>query len=263
MMKRFKCYVAYDGYNYVGWQRQANGLSVQEVIEDVIEKIQKRKVNIVASGRTDAKVHALNQCFHFDTDFYLSDKDWKKAINGHLPKDIYINSLEEVDRNFHARFNATNKRYDYLINLGDYDVFKRYRMFQPKYDLDIDLMEECSKIFIGYHDFSSFCSNPYSTHPDQRRYIRSIVFNIENDVLRISYQGKGFLRYMVRMLTATLIEVGRHRISKKELIKMFESKDKGVCRVNAKPYGLYLVRVDYDESYKIDNERAIKESNVK
>ena len=246
-MRRLKCYVAYDGYNYVGWQTQSNGLAIQEVIEKVLAKISNTKVDIVSSGRTDAKVHAKNQVFHFDTDFYLSCEDWKKAMNGNLPNDIYIKSVEEVPANFHARFDVVKKRYEYLINLGEFDVFTRHLMYQCPYKLDVAYMEKCSQIFVGEHDFDSFCANSYLTHPKQRRKINKIEFEQVGQTVKISFEGKGFLRYMVRLITGTLIEAGRGRLTYDEVANMLAIKDKDVCKYNAKPWGLYLADIEYKQ----------------
>jgi tRNA pseudouridine38-40 synthase len=245
MIKRYKCIVQYEGYNYVGWQTQSNGLAIQEVIEKALKDIVKVDVHIISSGRTDAKVHAMNQVFHFDSDCNLSLFDWKKALNGHLPEDIHIKSIEIVQHNFHSRFHAINKRYDYYINIGEYDAFKRRLMYQCPYDLDIDYMKKCSTLFLGTHDFGTFCGNSYETHPNQVRKVDSVIFSIENDILIISYQGKGFLRYMVRMMTGALIEVARHRMTYEDISKMLSTPDKDACKWNAKPWGLYLVKVDY------------------
>lgn len=244
-MRRFKCIVSYDGTNYIGWQSQRRNNSVQEQIETVMEKITKQKINIVAAGRTDAKVHAYGQTFHFDTDFYLDANKWKMALNGHLPKDIYIRSVTEVDENFHARFSVIRKRYDYCINLGEYSVFSCDYAFQCYYELDVNKMIAASKVFIGKHDFTSFCANPVNLFPNQVREIEDIIFTKENEMLRISFIGKGFLRYMVRMLTATLIEVGRNRLTKEQVEQMLKAKNKDVCRLNAKPQGLTLVSIEY------------------
>lgn len=246
-MRRFKCVVSYDGSNYIGWQSQNKNNSVQEVIEGVIKRICNMDVKIVAAGRTDAKVHAYGQVFHFDTEFYLDANRWRMAINGYLPSDIYLRTIEEVDENFHARFSVKEKQYDYLINLGEYDVCKVNYMYQCRYQLDVNKMIEASKYLLGIHDFSSFCANPIDKFPNQIREVKDIQFTFEKNVLRISYIGKGFLRYMVRMMTATLIEVGRERIEPIQVQVMLEAKDKDICRLNAEPQGLYLMRIDYED----------------
>ncbi|MBR5208088.1 MAG: tRNA pseudouridine(38-40) synthase TruA [Erysipelotrichaceae bacterium] len=249
MKRRFKCIVSYDGYDYSGWQTQPNKVTVQKTIENTIEYISRARTGITGSGRTDAKVHAAGQVFHFDTEFYLDARGWKRALNGHLPNDIRVLSVEEVDQEFHARFSAEAKRYDYLISLKDQepDVFHWRYAYPATWHLDIEKMKECSKLFVGRHDFTSFCANSLETDPDQTREIYRIDFHEEGNLVRISYYGEGFLRYMVRMLTGTMLEVGRGRITLEDVQKIMDRRDKTACRYNAKPHGLSLVKVYYDE----------------
>lgn len=244
-MKRYKCVVSYLGRNYNGWQTQKHGASVQEEIERVIHDITRSDIRIVAAGRTDAKVNAKGQVFHFDTELEMTPYKWKGALNGHLPKDIHIVSVEEVDHLFHARFCAKEKRYDYKINLGEYNVFEKDFVYQCPYALDVDLMKQASKYFIGTHDFTSFCSNSKDEMEDQVRTVYDIVFQQDGDVLTISYYGQGFLRYMVRMMSAALIEVGRGMFEVSHVFEMLEAKSKTMTRKNANAEGLTLVEIKY------------------
>ncbi|MEG0077886.1 tRNA pseudouridine(38-40) synthase TruA [Anaerorhabdus sp.] len=247
-MRRFKCIVSYDGTAYVGWQSQCKKNSIQENIESVLKRISKEDIKAVAAGRTDAKVHAYGQVIHFDTNFYLDANRWQWALNGYLPKDIRIKSLEEVGDKFHARFSVKRKQYDYLINLGEYDVCLVNYAYQCRHVLNLEEMERASQVFVGKHDFSSFCANSLEQFPNQVREIESIVFSRNKDILTISYRGKGFLRYMVRMLTATLIEVGRGRLTAEDVLEMLEARDKDICKHNAEPQGLYLMKIEYNEN---------------
>ena len=248
MKQRFKAVVSYDGFDYCGWQIQPadRGQTVQQTIQDAIESICHQKVSITASGRTDAQVHAAGQVFHFDVDFSLTAYQWKRAINGHLPKDIHICSVSEADPDFHARFNATGKRYEYRIRLGEPDVFTRRYAFQCPWDLDDEAMRQAAQYLIGEHDFSSFCANTHEEVPNQVRVITRLDIIKDDFGLRLVYEGNGFLRYMVRMITGTLIEVGRHRITAEKVKEMLEAKDKRICHFNARPQGLTLVRVYYN-----------------
>lgn len=244
-LKRFKCIVAYDGTNYIGWQKQTNGPGIQAAIEKVLKRISNETIEIIAAGRTDAKVHALGQVFHFDSCFHLDAQGWLKAIRGYMPSDICIQSIEEVDRTFHARFSAIGKEYHYHISLNNYDVFKRNHSYYARFPLDLELMEEASKLFIGKKDFSSFCANSFVTHPVQVRDLTSIEFvRNENDLVLI-FKGKGFMRHMVRMIVGTLLQVASHRFTLADVQAMLDAKSKEVCKWNAEPQGLYLVKVDY------------------
>lgn len=242
---RYKCSVMYDGTNYNGFQIQKNGSSIQEEIEKVISKILNSATKIVASGRTDAKVHAKNQVFHFDCDRELDIYKVSYAINRLLPDDIYINSMERVDEMFHARFTVSAKQYDYLIKINDYDVFYKNYANYVRDELDINLMQEAAKVFVGRHDFTSFNASPLALYPNQIRTIYDIKITKEADIIRLSFIGEGFLRYMVRMLSACLIEVGRRRLTIDGLVEMMDKKDKRACKYNAPSCGLYLMNVEY------------------
>ena len=211
-MIRYKCTVAYSGAGYCGWQTQKNGNSVQEYIESALERIFDSPVRILAAGRTDAGVNAWGQVFQFDSEKEIGERKLMGALNGFLPKDIHIRKVEKKDRLFHVRYCVKSKQYDYRINLGEYDVFSRDFAYQCPYPVNVEKMEEASRYLVGTHDFTSFNSNTLRETPDQVRTIDSIVFTRENDMLTISYRGRGFLRYMVRMMTGALLEVGRGRM---------------------------------------------------
>lgn len=247
-IKRYKVICAYDGSFYQGWQRQSNALSIQAVIEDVLCAIHKHEIVITASGRTDAQVHALGQVFHFDSDKDIDAYHWKAAINSMLPKDIRIQSVEEVAPNFHARFSAVAKRYDYFIsNRLDNPFYQRYMAMEHS-SLDVAYMQECAEAFVGTHDFTSFTSAKIDPRKPRVKTLLQVNVMQESDYIRISFIGTGFLRYMVRMLAQTLMEAGKHQLNKQQLVEMLESASKHACRYKAQPQGLYLTEVYYDES---------------
>ncbi len=258
-MIRYKCTVAYDGSAYCGWQSQRRGDSVQEKIEEALQNITNTKINILAAGRTDAGVNAWGQVFHFDTDLRMSERKWQGAINGFLPKDIHIRKVEEVSRLFHARYCVRAKQYDYTVNLGEYDVFSRTHAYQCPYPVDVSRMKEAAQYLVGTHDFTSFNSNTLKETPDQVRTIYSIEFRQDRDLLTISFYGRGFLRYMVRMMTAQILEAGRGRIEPEDVKTILEKKSKTVSRRNAKPEGLTLYRVDYFEVIAENESMIVRE----
>ncbi len=258
-MTRFKCTVAYVGANYEGWQAQRNGNSIQQKIESAIEMIAQKKVGITASGRTDAGVSAKGQVFHFDSDMNMSAYRWTGAINGKLPKDIHIVKTEKVDDLFHARYTVKSKRYVYCINMGPYDVFTKDTAYQCPYRLNVAKMKTASRYLIGTHDFSSFCANSYTETPEQTRTVFCIDFAQEGDMLRIAYEGDGFLRYMVRMITAELIEVGREKLQPQDIEKILCAKSKTYARKNAVPQGLTLERVDYYKLLALGKNAMVRE----
>lgn len=256
---RYKCTVSYNGHNYSGWQTQKKNNSIQEQIENALFQLIHQKINITAAGRTDRGVNAKGQVFHFDSDLEMTPRKWKGAINNFLPEDIHIIEVEEKDYRFHARYSVKSKQYDYQINFGEYDVFTKDYAYQCPYPVDIKLMEKASKLFIGTHDFTSFNSNSLKETPDQVRTIEDIIFHKEGDTLTISFIGRGFLRYMVRMLVAQLLDVGRGKQTLQELKEKFELKSKRVGRKNAPSEGLTLVKIDYFEVLALDEAYMIRE----
>lgn len=243
---RLKVTVAYNGANFVGWQRQSKGRTVQKTIEDVISVILNQPTEITASGRTDSGVSALGQVFHFDSDFNISPQQWRKALNTQLPDDIYIKDVCVVSDDFHARYNVISKRYDYCIQTGDYDVFSYPFIYQLNRSLDLDKMRECAAMFVGEHDFTSFNATPLEILPYQIRTIKRLDIVDEKDKVRLIFEGKGFLRYMVRMITQVLIEVGLGRLNSQDIQSMFDLNNKQACKLNAPAQGLVLVEVRYD-----------------
>lgn len=242
---RWKATVSYDGSKYAGWQRQTNALGIQEIIEGVLLRLHKSKVEIVASGRTDAQVHAYGQVFHFDSDKEIAEDHWKLALNSMLPKDIRIQKVERVHDDFHARFHAERKRYDYLVSRDVDNPFLQNYMAMDNCKLDVAYMRECAIIFIGTHDFTSFTSAKIDPRKPRIKTISRLEIIEEETCVRLIFEGNGFLRYMVRMLAQVLIEAGKHRLDKAQLQHMLNGKDKHLCRYKADACGLYLMQVMY------------------
>ena len=242
---RIKAIVSYDGSNYCGWQFQSNGLSIQEVIEMTLGRIQKIATHIEGSGRTDARVHAKGQVFHFDTDLQMDEQQWLKALNSNLPEDIHVDEIEFVNSNFHARYDAKWKYYCYRINTGNYNLFNRNYELQLCRKLDVSLMKECCNVFVGTHDFTAFNSSSKEEISNQVRTIYDLHIEEENDVISIHFYGHGFLRYMVRMITQTLIEVGKKRVTIEQIQQILAQAIKDTAPFNASAVGLYLMKVGY------------------
>lgn len=239
---RLKCIVSYDGTNYSGFQRQQNQITIQGEIEKVLEKIHKKSVPIHASGRTDAKVHAYGQVFHFDSNLQIPNSNWKRALNSLLPDDIYIKDVEVVSDDFHSRFSAIGKEYHYKIMLNEYNPLKKNYYCYVK-ELNIDKMIEASKHLLGSHDFRSFSGN---TEPvNYIRTIYNIEFEPSDDILIIKFTGKSFLRYMIRIIVGTLIEVGTGKKQVEDIQNILEKHDRRCAGFTAEPQGLYLYKLDY------------------
>lgn len=244
-MKKYCCVVSYDGSCFHGWQIQPHATTVQQTIQEVLSQIHKRPMTIVGAGRTDANVHAMGQTFHFESELGLAVNVYQKAMNSLLPDSIRILSVREVDVSFHARFDVSLKHYQYRINLGEYDLFQRKYCYQLNKPLNIDDMQQASQYFIGEHDFTSFNATPLADCPNQVRRIQSIDLHMEGSLLLIDLVGNGFLRYMVRMLVKTLIEVGLGHIPPQEVLSLLLACDKQAHSYLAPACGLWLMNVIY------------------
>lgn len=255
---RYKCTVSYIGANYKGWQSQLENTSISEAIEASLKRITNKDIVITGSGRTDAKVNAKGQVFHFDSELEMSEYKWKGAINAFLPKDIYIEKAEKVHDTFHARHTVKEKEYEYHI-MTNYDVYKKdYALYYP-YPLDLTKMKEASKVFIGKHNFTSFNASPLEEYPDQVRTIKEIIFKeVDNEII-ITFIGKGFLRYMVRMMVAALIEVGKEKMNKEDIIYLLEHPSKTGFSKNVEAQGLTLKEVKYFDVLALNEEGMIRE----
>ncbi len=242
---RKKVTVAYDGSNYFGYQTQANVKSIQEILEQAVSEINKTKTGITASGRTDRGVHATGQIFHFDTEVNMTEEQWIKAINSHLPLDIRILKVESVNDDFHARYDVLGKKYDYYLNMGTYNLFQRNYVTQLNQKLDVEEMKDCIDVFLGTFDFSSFSGNSFEETPNQIRTITRLEILEEEEILHFVFEGDGFLRYMIRMIVGALIEVGKHRITKEDVLSIRNACSKDACRYKARAEGLYLSEVKY------------------
>lgn len=239
---------AYDGSKYKGYQKQPRMKTVQGEIEKALKIISDgESISIHASGRTDASVHALNQKAHFDLEMNITPDKLMKALNSLIPEDIYIKEMIEVKDNFHARFDVKAKEYLYKINMGEYDPIERNYVYQYNSRLDVVEMERALKYLEGRHNFKAFSK----TDEEKDDFVRSIVqTNLIRDVknvnkLTISFVGTGFLRYMVRNMVGTLIEIGEGKRKSEDIINILASEDRREAGKTAAPEGLYLKDVIY------------------
>lgn len=242
---RYKATVSYDGSSYSGWQAQINAHGIQEEIERALSTMHQAPVEITAAGRTDRGVHAVGQVFHFDSEMNLNSEHFTRALNSLLPIAIRIQEVIPVSENFHARFDCIGKRYDYLVSNRKNDPFIQKRMMIDTALLDVAYMRDCAQIFIGTHDFTSFTSSRIDQRKPRIKTVTSIQVQEEDGYLRMIFEGKAFLRYMVRMMAQTLIEAGKHRLNKEQIQQMLDAKDKHACRYKAEACGLYLMEVRY------------------
>lgn len=233
---------SYDGSKFKGFQRQNKERSVQKDIEDALKMIYHQDIEIKGAGRTDAGVHALGQCAHFD--IYEHIPFLKNKLNNVL-KNIKIKRVKEVSPEFHARFSAIEKVYEYKISFKENDD-PNYYLF-VKRDLDIDKMIQASKVFCGSHNFQNFVSG---TRDNYETYINGIFFKKAKNRLVIEFVGMGFYRYMVRNLVGALLSVGEGKTEIKELKKMVDHPEIEKRLPTASPNGLYLKKIIYKNFLK-------------
>lgn len=249
-MRRLRVVIMYDGSGFAGYQVQPEKRTVQHELERVLTKMHKGNiVRVVASGRTDAGVHATGQVIHFDTDLTFPVDRWQRALNVQLPPDIRVRSVGEVSMDFHARYGTSGKVYRYKWSLGDVqNPFSRnFVVHMPGMNPDIARMREAAQIFIGTHDFTSFCSARTEVI-DRVRTIKRLDLDImEPDELHLVIEGDGFLYNMVRIIAGNLWEVGIGRRDPSDIAKILEVTDRKKAGKTAPAHGLYLENVLYDE----------------
>ena len=237
---------SYDGSLYEGYQIQGNKKTIQHTIEKELTKINSNnKVNISASGRTDKGVHAYNQKAHFVLNKDIEPSILKNSLNKLLPNDIYIKNIEQVDNEFHARYDVIKKEYIYKINLGEYNPIESNYIFQYNKSLDIDKIKEALPLLKGTHNFKSFTK----VDEEKESYIRTIYeidYYLDNDILTFKFVGNGFLRYMIRNIVGTLINVGEGKINPNQIKEIIESCDRKKAGLKAPACGLYLNNVYYN-----------------
>lgn len=242
---RYLITFSYDGSKYFGYQKQPDKKSIQGELERVLTQINSNNsVLVSASGRTDSGVHALNQKAHFDLNIDIPVEKLKSSLNKMLPESIYIKNVEKVNDDFHARFNVIQKKYTYKINVGEYDPLNYYYVYQYNNELDINKMKKAIKTFIGEHDFSSYVKDA-----DEKENCIRTIYNAyieeENGIISITFEGNGFLRYMVRNMVGSLIEVGANKRKIEDIKDILDNKDRKTAGITAPSNGLYLVDVYY------------------
>ena len=246
-MRNIKLVIEYDGKDFNGWQKQPNKLNIQGEIENVIANITKEEVELTASGRTDAGVHALGQVANFKTNSQIPIEKFPIAINSQIKNSIRIKSAEEVDESFHSRFNCKRKTYRYVIDNSKYgSAIYRNLSYHVSTKLNVDEMKKAIKYFEGEHDFKAFKSSGTSSKSSVRTIYKAIIKEKDENII-IELTGNGFLYNMVRIIVGTLVEVGLGKIDSKEIPDIIESKDRQRAGKTLPPQGLFLLEVEYDE----------------
>ena len=257
-MRYFKLTIAYDGTDFHGWQIQANKPTVQGEIVAVLRRLTQENVQLPGAGRTDAGVHALGQVGSFRTQSALSAGEFQRALNALLPPAIRIVSAEETGPDFSARWSAKGKVYRYRLYRGKVvpPMLWRYVLHYP-FPLDEEAMKEAAAKFVGVHDFTSFAASTGSEDDDKERNMEREIYSSElkrtddGEELWFTVHGRSFLRYMVRKMVGTLLEVGRGKLSPADIERLYELKDRSKSGPTMPPQGLFMVRVVHEEAFHL------------
>lgn len=245
-MRNIKFTVSYDGTRYNGWQRQDNtDNTIQGKLEQLLSRMTGENVEIDGSGRTDGGVHAHGQVANFHTNATMTTEEMMQYMNTYLPMDIAVLDVKDASERFHSRLNVKRKTYCYHIwNSSVPNVFERKYSYQVSEKLNLEAMKEAAAYLLGTHDFKAFCARK-KMKKSTVRMMESIEFEKNGDMLLITYKGNGFLYNMVRILTGTLIEVGRGERSSLSVKEALESKSRDKAGFTAPAQGLFLEKVDY------------------
>lgn len=246
-MRNIKLLIEYDGKDFNGWQKQPNKLNIQGEIERAIEEVTGEKVDLIASGRTDAGVHALGQVANFKIEKDIPIEKIPYALNSKLKKSIRIKEAEEVSEKFHSRYTCKKKTYRYVINnsIQGTAIYRNLQYHFPE-KLDEDKMNEAAKYLIGEHDFKSFKASGTSSKSSVRTIFDAKVIR-EGELVTIELTGNGFLYNMVRIIAGTLIDVGTYKIEPIDVKNIIDAKDRLKAGKTLPPTGLYLVKVEYED----------------
>ena len=256
MNKRYVIELAYDGTNYHGWQIQPNAISVQEVLEKSLSLIVGEQISIVGCGRTDTGVHASYYVAHFDTKKELIDlSKLLYKLNSFLPKDIVLFDIIKVSDEFHARFGAVSRSYQYHL-VTRKSPFEESYAYKPNFPIDFEAMNSAAALLLDYTDFTSFSKLHTDVHTNncdvraaywERKSEHHWIFNITAD---------RFLRNMVRAIVGTLLEVGKGKISNSEFCQIIEKKNRDVAGVSVPGKALFLTDVCYSEDSFVSRRQA-------
>ena len=244
-MRNLLLTLRYDGSTFHGWQFQPNGVTVQQELCNAFKNLSGKDENIIGCSRTDAGVHANMFCCNVRTECSIPAEKVPDALNFYLPPQISVYACEEVNFDFHARYDCKGKEYVYLIYNGKYrnPFYENKAMFYP-YEIDAEMLNREAKAFIGTHDFSAFCSAGTDIE-DKTREIFDCSVTRNGDLIEVKVSGNGFLYNMVRIIVGTLLDIQREKIEKGTIPQIIESRNRDNAGVTASACGLYLNKVFY------------------
>ena len=243
-MNNYKMLISYDGSRYLGWQRLGKAeLTIQAAIEDALKEVLAKKIEIHGSGRTDAGVHARDQFANFKTEQFL-EPEFREVLNEKLPEDIRVIGFEKVSGQFHSRYSAKAKVYQYYVDTNEKaNVFQRRYTCQYPKEVSLERMRQAAKYLCGTHDFTSFTDD--KSEKDKVRTIFDIQMIKERGIICFTYYGDGFLQHMIRILTGTLLEVGIGEKDPEDLLQILEQRKRANAGFMVPAKGLFLDKVEY------------------
>ena len=245
-MSNFKITIEYDGSAYHGWQRQAEDRTIQGEIENALMTMTGDSVTVTGSGRTDAGVHALNQTANFRCATSLTPKAFLKGLNSLLPEDIVITSCKVVPEKFHARYDVKSKVYHYrILNRLLPAAISRQYAWHIRKKLDLSAIQEALRWIIGSHDFKAFEGSGSPRASSVRSIINADFVKTDDDYLVLRIEGDGFLKFMVRNIVGTLVDVGLGKITPDDSKQILVSKNRNLAGITAPAHGLFLIEVKY------------------
>lgn len=253
-MQNIKLTIAYDGAEFHGWQSQPGVPTIQGALNDVVRKITEEEIVVHGASRTDTGVHALGQVAHFKTHSTLSAAEFQCALNALLPPTIRVVGAEEVGMDFHSRWQAQGKTYRYRIFRGRVlPPFEYCRVLHYPWPLDEEAMAQAARIFEGEHDFSSFAASSGTEEEDRDRLMTRVILSSEivrapeREEIVYTVRGISFLRYMVRKIVGTLLDVGKGKLAPGDIPALFEVRDRSRSGPTVPPDGLCLVNLEYPD----------------
>lgn len=240
---RYLCEISYDGYLFYGFQRQKDKRTVCSLVEEVLGKVLNENILIVGASRTDRGVHANSFYFHFDCEKVLDTEKLKVSLNKLISNDIYFKNITIVNEDFHARYSVKSKEYIYVINMGEYNPTRRNYELEYNKKINIKLLKKASKYLVGEHDFKSFTSDSMGKNTVRR--VNYIKFKKNKELLIISIEANGFLKYMIRNIIGLFLEINENKKTPIMTKEILESKDRTKLGIKAPSSGLYLNKIKY------------------
>ena len=245
-MRNIKLTIEYEGTHYLGWQRQPQGMTVQQALEEAIERVTGVVTSVTGAGRTDARVHARGQVANFRTESKLAVERLQGALNAVLPRDIVVLTAEDVSDDFHSRFSAQSKLYQYTIWNGRVrPALDRKFAWHLRWPLDLERMQEAANLLLGKHDFAGFESANAESNTTVRTVSHASWKREDPSKLIFAIEADAFLYNMVRAIVGTLVDVGRGKVPTQRVAEILESGDRRLAGPTAPPHGLCLMAVRY------------------